>query len=812
MPVGVRIVDDPTPAGDGMPVMDVPVFVGFATRGPRDRPVALDSAADFEAVFGGLLDLVQGGTGEDPADRVVAHLQPAVTAFFAGGGRRCHVIRVAGAMAASASFAVPGLHLATLAAGVWTVEPAEFQLRASSPGAWADRLELASRLNTQALHAGDGVARGDLLRASQPGSTQIGWACVWESGLLTDVLNPPPPPAEPRRALAWRWAEADTPAVDASSWLIERVQLDLAVRAPATAPSRLDACDLAAGAARLPWFGPDADAAYDVAQAASDSPLAAQAASGWPLAGQAAEPVDDWMLLPLGVTDDFDRWQPAMLDGRDALEREGLASFEASLFVDPDWRDGLRGPLLMNWADDIRFLGPAPRRLRGLHGALGRDDACAAEGSWVLVPDAVHPGWRRSTPLPSRDIAVTTTPDPACTCPPTTFDDCAPPPPVPPQPPRVSFAPAAATLPAVLPADTPFTLSLQVDPADGGGPQRLEVQVAGQPDFSDARSVADATPAISLPLSLPLSLGAGAWWLRARAHRAGLASCWSEVIELDVRATGWRALAATDAAVIDTVQSALLALCAASREHFALLSLPADWREATVAGHVAALRAEGQKVDRDSASTAASFAALHHPWLLQRDADDRLRPHPPAGAVMGLLSRRSRSHGAWGAPGADPLPAALALSGELQSPDAIEALGANPLALRADGIAAVRSQTLSLDADWTAIGVRRLFILLRRLCRREGQRFVFEPNDLTLRRGLERSFDALLHRLMQRGAFRGGDAASSYLLKTASGAEAAREIERGECSLLIQVAPSRPLRFLTLHLRRSGEQLLIEER
>jgi phage tail sheath protein FI len=224
------------------------------------------------------------------------------------------------------------------------------------------------------------------------------------------------------------------------------------------------------------------------------------------------------------------------------------------------------------------------------------------------------------------------------------------------------------------------------------------------------------------------------------------------------------------------------------------------------------LRDEAQRVDTAEAGSAASFAAIHHPWLLQRDADDRLRAHPPTGALMGLLARRSRQHGAWGAPGADPLPTALMLTGDLQGADVLEALGANPLALRSDGIAAVRSQTLSLDVDWTAIGVRRLFILLRRLCRREGQRFVFEPNDLTLRRGLERSFDALLHRLMQRGAFRGVDAKSSYLLKTASGADALREIERGECSLLIQVAPSYPLRFLTLHLRRSGEQLLIEER
>src|SRR6218665_3352883 len=91
MPVGVRIVDDPTPSGDGMPVMDVPVFVGFAARGPLNRPVAIDSVAGFEAVFGGLLDLVQGGQGEDPGERLTAHLFPAVAAFFSSGGRRCHI-------------------------------------------------------------------------------------------------------------------------------------------------------------------------------------------------------------------------------------------------------------------------------------------------------------------------------------------------------------------------------------------------------------------------------------------------------------------------------------------------------------------------------------------------------------------------------------------------------------------------------------------------------------------------------------------------------------------------------------------------
>ncbi|MCE4536740.1 hypothetical protein LXT12_05680 [Pelomonas sp. P7] len=792
MAVGVRIVDDPSPGGDGLPVMDVPVFVGFAARGPLHRPVALDSAAAYAEVFGGGLDLVQAGG--DPAERLVAHLPAAVEAFFAGGGRRCHVIRVAAGTASAARFTVPGLRLASRdSQGHWQLAGADFPLRAASPGDWADRLQLSARLRSQALHAADRVAPGDLLRASQPSRPGVAaWTRVALAGSLVQAL-----------ASEWLWPQGGAVPIDAEAWLIERVQVDLALRAPGQPVQRLDACGLAPGADKLPWWAPDADGLYD----------AGAEPAGWPLAGMGGAPAGDWLLLPLAMADDFADWTPAATDGRDALARNGLDSFGPALFVDPAWTPGLRGSRLMAWADELRFFGDAPRRLRGLHGALGRDDACAAEASWVLVPDAVHPGWARTAPLPGRDIVVTTTPDPVCTCPPTTFDDCAPPPPQPPQPPRIGFDPGVPGLPAVLPADRDVSLRLRADPTDGGGAQLLEVQLAGQPDFSDLRVVANLVPAAEVTLRL----SAGAWWLRARARRNGLSSGWSTTAELDVRASGWRALAG--AAAVDAatpINAALLALCAASREHFALLSVPLDWPAPAIAGHVAALRDEAGRVDSAEAGSAASFAAIHHPWLLQRDADDRLRRHPAAGALMGLLARRSRLHGAWGAPGAEPLATALQLAGELQDAATLEALGANPLALRTDangtGIAAVRSQTLSQDADWTALGVRRLFILLRRLCRREGQRFVFEPNDLALRRGLERSFDALLHRLMQRGAFRGADAASSYLLKTAAGADAAREMERGECSLLIQVAPSRPLRFLTLHLRRSGEQLVIEER
>ena len=61
---GVRIVDLPAPLDDGLPVMDVPVFVGFAERGPLDRPVALEDPAHYTAVFGGSLYLVLAAEAE----------------------------------------------------------------------------------------------------------------------------------------------------------------------------------------------------------------------------------------------------------------------------------------------------------------------------------------------------------------------------------------------------------------------------------------------------------------------------------------------------------------------------------------------------------------------------------------------------------------------------------------------------------------------------------------------------------------------------------------------------------------------------
>ncbi len=203
---GIQLVDVPSPLADGLPAMDVPVFVGFAERGPLDRPVALEDPAQYAAVFGGVLDLLPSGT-RGPAEprRQRAHLPAAVASFFAGGGRRCYVIRVADRQQASvARFGVAGLRLAIFDRDqqppAWRVSANDFELAAASPGAWADRYELAVRQRSVAVHAADALRRGDLLRvrhASDP--DPVGWlrveqpATVAETYMLdpTDKSMPP---------------------------------------------------------------------------------------------------------------------------------------------------------------------------------------------------------------------------------------------------------------------------------------------------------------------------------------------------------------------------------------------------------------------------------------------------------------------------------------------------------------------------------------------------------------------------------------------------------------------------------------------
>jgi hypothetical protein len=93
---GIRFETLAPPLADTLPRMDVAVFVGFAASGPLQRPVPVEEIAQFSEIFGADIALARAGVRGDIS---YGNLAGAVRAFFRNGGRRCWIVRVAGASA-----------------------------------------------------------------------------------------------------------------------------------------------------------------------------------------------------------------------------------------------------------------------------------------------------------------------------------------------------------------------------------------------------------------------------------------------------------------------------------------------------------------------------------------------------------------------------------------------------------------------------------------------------------------------------------------------------------------------------------------
>lgn len=107
---------------------DVAAFVGIARRGPLDLALPINSWRQFVSHYGEFT-----GAG---------YLAYAVRAFFENGGRRCWIVRVASAAAASARVPV---HVQPAVAGPPPPPLHAWDVRAWSPGVWGNDVEIEWR-------------------------------------------------------------------------------------------------------------------------------------------------------------------------------------------------------------------------------------------------------------------------------------------------------------------------------------------------------------------------------------------------------------------------------------------------------------------------------------------------------------------------------------------------------------------------------------------------------------------------------------------------------------------------------------------
>lgn len=239
---------------------------------------------------------------------------------------------------------------------------------------------------------------------------------------------------------------------------------------------------------------------------------------------------------------------------------------------------------------------------------------------------------------------------------------------------------------------------------------------------------------------------------------------------------------------------------AARADCVAVLGLPAHYRTRAALDH---RRELGRRL---VGRATASYTALAHPWLIERAATGMLWRCGPEGVLCGMMAHRSRTRGAWVAPANQVARSAVALTPEFDYADYADLYQAGFNIFRPDarGFVLWASSTLSEDADTRALNVRRLLILLRRVALRDAQDYMFQPHSPAFQRQVAAQMERLLSGLFARGAFAGNNPGEAYQVVTDHTANTPASIEQGRFIVELRVAPSLPLAFIIVRLIETG--------
>jgi phage tail sheath protein FI len=207
-----------------------------------------------------------------------------------------------------------------------------------------------------------------------------------------------------------------------------------------------------------------------------------------------------------------------------------------------------------------------------------------------------------------------------------------------------------------------------------------------------------------------------------------------------------------------------------------------------------------------------SYAALYDPWISITDqVTSRPVLVPPSGAIAGIYAMTDIRRGVHKAPaGLD--------TGKVVVADGLERIisrgeydtlyphGINAILKSRDGIFVWGSRTLSSDSEWQQINVRRLFILLEQSILNGTQWAVFEPNDTTLRKSIERNVGAFLRTQWLEGKLVGATEKEAFFVQCDTETNPPEVVDSGQVVTIIGVAPSRPAEFVIFRIKQSVGQ------
>jgi phage tail sheath protein FI len=215
----------------------------------------------------------------------------------------------------------------------------------------------------------------------------------------------------------------------------------------------------------------------------------------------------------------------------------------------------------------------------------------------------------------------------------------------------------------------------------------------------------------------------------------------------------------------------------------------------------------------DVAMYDSKFAALFYPWIKVQNplygskGSSNGQPQqltiPPSGHIAGVWSRNDATRGVWKAPANEVIQGALDVQYKITKgeQDILNPVGINcirPLGIR--GIRLWGARTLSSDASWKYINVRRLFNMIEDSILIGTQWVVFEPNDLELWQRVKRTLSGFLRGLYREGALVGATESEAFYVKCDAELNPPESVDEGKLIVEVGIAPSKPAEFVIFRI------------
>jgi phage tail sheath protein FI len=200
----------------------------------------------------------------------------------------------------------------------------------------------------------------------------------------------------------------------------------------------------------------------------------------------------------------------------------------------------------------------------------------------------------------------------------------------------------------------------------------------------------------------------------------------------------------------------------------------------------------------------AKQATLYYPWLEVKDPLSELPTLiPPCGHVAGVWARTDATRGVHKAPANEAI---LGINGlgftttDTEQGD-LNRAGINCIrSFPGRGIRVWGARTLSSDAEWRYLNVRRLFNFISDSIRQGTQWAVFEPNDEHLWIQLQIAVSNFLTVSWREGALFGGTPDEAFYVKCDKETNPQVVIDAGQVVTEIGIAPVRPAEFVVFHI------------